>query len=452
MDSSIRPVTGSDHMPKEVIIHAGLIFAGHLNVARLRDATENLITVYPELNVYPKRKLLSFGKWWCPPATQPAWNFKCRENPDKGLADVFAPAAEGAKVDLSGCRISPLGTVDSLDAQDAFGFDSPSINWLGWAHTPAITIRVTLLGDKDTGHTLVGVVIPHILMDATGVAAIIKTLGQLYREENVPSRKGNPHPDLLSLLEPIAGNDVIKEDERPGKGSRYTLSEFWSFASETKKLVAKGIFETYIHVPGGLLQKHRDDARSSLTGDDVGLPLYIHSAKTIDMDKPFDFYHVYHMAFAFPEGSLPEPYLHNLNTPGWFPLPTSAELVDISLANIAIFIRKRLHALRTPTHTREQIRHFDRHSASIVQIPRTNPTHGWGMVSSWKEVDEAAREGFSDNKLVFVRLATQNPMGWMLPNIAWPFGDGKGGIFGRITTMKGDWETMWQKCGLGELR
>lgn len=54
-----RPVTGADHMPKEVLVHAGLVFTGHLDIPRLRQSASELVNVYPELNVIVKRKLLA---------------------------------------------------------------------------------------------------------------------------------------------------------------------------------------------------------------------------------------------------------------------------------------------------------------------------------------------------------------------------------------------------------
>jgi hypothetical protein len=46
-------------MPKEVFIHAGLVFSDLLNVPRLRHSASELVRIYPELNVFAKRKLLS---------------------------------------------------------------------------------------------------------------------------------------------------------------------------------------------------------------------------------------------------------------------------------------------------------------------------------------------------------------------------------------------------------
>jgi hypothetical protein len=58
MSSSLRPVTGIDHVAKEVVIHVGLVFEGHLNIERLGQAASEITTVYPELHVVAKRR------WW----------------------------------------------------------------------------------------------------------------------------------------------------------------------------------------------------------------------------------------------------------------------------------------------------------------------------------------------------------------------------------------------------
>lgn len=53
-----RPVTGVDHLAKDVLIHCGLVFAGHLDVDRLRKAASQITEVYPELNINARRR------WW----------------------------------------------------------------------------------------------------------------------------------------------------------------------------------------------------------------------------------------------------------------------------------------------------------------------------------------------------------------------------------------------------
>ena len=170
------------------------------------------------------------------------------------------------------------------------------------------------------------------------------------------------------------------------------------------------------------------------------------------MDKPLDFYHVFYMSSAFPKGSLPDPYLHNLNFSGWFPFPSASEVASSSLPDLAITIRKRLNRLRTPANVRERLVHYDKHKQTMLMAPWVDGSHGWGLVSSWKEVDEAARAGFEGERLVMVRAATQNPMDMVLPNLTFPTGDGSGGLFTRLTTLKGDWGSMWEKSGLSELK
>ena len=169
-------------------------------------------------------------------------------------------------------------------------------------------------------------------------------------------------------------------------------------------------------------------------------------------NEPLDFYHVYSMSPAFPKGSLPSPYLHNLNAPEWFPFPSSSAVSSAPLSELAIAVRRRLNAFRTVTNVREQILHYDRKANIILSSPRIDTKHNWGMVTSWNEVGDMAREGFAGENLAFARPATQNPMDMALPNIAFPWGDGKGGIFTRVTVVKGDWEKMWERSGLADLR
>jgi hypothetical protein len=54
--TSTRPVTGLDHLGKDVLIHVGLVFAGHLDVPRLRKSASEIISTFPELDIVVKRK------------------------------------------------------------------------------------------------------------------------------------------------------------------------------------------------------------------------------------------------------------------------------------------------------------------------------------------------------------------------------------------------------------
>ena len=46
-----RPTISLDFTAKPVFVHSGLVFAGHMDVPRLRDAAAKLIDVFPELKV-----------------------------------------------------------------------------------------------------------------------------------------------------------------------------------------------------------------------------------------------------------------------------------------------------------------------------------------------------------------------------------------------------------------
>lgn len=168
-----------------------------------------------------------------------------------------------------------------------------------------------------------------------------------------------------------------------------------------------------------------------------------------DENRPFDFYNIYSMSSAFPKGSLPSPYLHNINEPGWFPLPSAAAISSTSLPELAIILRKRLNALRTVENVRQTILYHERTSA--MHIPRVDGRHGWGMVSSWGGVEDMARAGFAGEKLLFVRPATRNLGDMVVPNITFPFRDGHGGIIARAVLVKGDWDAMWAGSGLDGL-
>ena len=219
---------------------------------------------------------MQFGRWYTPPATQPAWDFQEREWPDKTLQDVFPQAAKAEGLDFAGTQITPLGASDTLELQSLFAIDGPPLGSLGWSPIPILSFRVTLVGDRQEGHTLLGLVIPHLIMDATGMATIIKTWGRLYRGESVPPRTGDPHPDLLNLLDSLPADQLhqeIEDDEYPDRGYKYGLSPFLEMLQYTKKATAVGAEEQYIHFPGPLLQRYRDEAREKLAGQDIGLPV-----------------------------------------------------------------------------------------------------------------------------------------------------------------------------------
>ena len=167
--------------------------------------------------------------------------------------------------------------------------------------------------------------------------------------------------------------------------------------------------------------------------------------------KPFDFYGVHSLLPAFPQDSLPSPYLHNLNTPGWHPLPSSTELRAMPVPKLAVKLRTRLNALRQPGTVHEVIQKAERNPSAILVAPRADATHGWGMVTSWQAIDKQARVGFDKEKLLFLCPQNQMPGDMVMPSTAWPFGDGAGGMFTRLTTPKGDWETMWEKTALNDL-
>ena len=60
MPDNVRPVSPLDHgISKGCVIHAGLVFEGHLDIERLELSAEKLVAEYPELNVVLKRKLPS---------------------------------------------------------------------------------------------------------------------------------------------------------------------------------------------------------------------------------------------------------------------------------------------------------------------------------------------------------------------------------------------------------
>lgn len=58
MEPPKRPVIGLDLLPKTVLVHPGFVFAGHLDVSRLRESAAKVVEVYPELNVSVK------GDWF----------------------------------------------------------------------------------------------------------------------------------------------------------------------------------------------------------------------------------------------------------------------------------------------------------------------------------------------------------------------------------------------------
>ena len=212
--------------------------------------------------------------WHSPPATQPAWDFKSRDLPDKSLADVFAPAARASELDLvTSSKVTSLGEASILDTNAVFSFEAPPINSLGWSAIPVLSFRATRLGRQGDGHTLLCMVVPHVIMDAVGAADIIETWGRLYRGETVPTRTENPHPDLMKLLDsiPNRGDEEIKEDERPGQGIRFGILNVLSFMKDYRNLAPKGIEERYIHFPRILLEKYRDNARAQLAGEDTDL-------------------------------------------------------------------------------------------------------------------------------------------------------------------------------------
>jgi hypothetical protein len=196
--------------------------------------------------------------------------------PDKSLGGVFAPAAEASKLDLkSSTKVTPLGETNYTDMQALFSFDAPSIGSLGWSAIPVLSFRVTLLGKKGTGHTLLAVIVPHIITDAAGLGGIIESWGRLYRGETVPTRTVDPHPDLMKLLDSALDNrhDKIKEDERPSRGFSYGLLGVISFFRSAMKFTANGIEERYIHFPRTILEKYRNEAREQLPKDHQGLPV-----------------------------------------------------------------------------------------------------------------------------------------------------------------------------------
>lgn len=51
MASPDRPITALDILPRTVLVHPGFVFAGHLDVPRLRESAAKVLDVYPELNV-----------------------------------------------------------------------------------------------------------------------------------------------------------------------------------------------------------------------------------------------------------------------------------------------------------------------------------------------------------------------------------------------------------------
>lgn len=179
--------------------------------------------------------------------------------------------------------------------------------------------------------------------------------------------------------------------------------------------------------------------------------MYAKSSLVSDENQPFDFYNVYSLSPAFPKGSLPDPYLHNINTPGWFPLPSSSAISSASLPELATIIRRRLNALRSVENARQVILHNERTTSALGQIPRVDARHGWGMVSSWGGVEDMASAGFAGEKLVFLRPAIQPPGNAASPNITFPFRDGHGGIIARVVLVKGDWDVMWAGSGLADL-
>lgn len=167
----------------------------------------------------------------------------------------------------SASEVSSLGTVEVADAQDLFGFDGPPVGSIGWSPIPTLSFRVTTLGGRDDGHTLLTMLIPHVITDAMGAGGLVETWGRLYSGEKVPTRTGNPHPDLLEILDAVPAGDStarIKDDEWPGRGFKTGIIDVLSYARSTWSLASRGFEERYIHFPRRLLEKYRDEARGRL--------------------------------------------------------------------------------------------------------------------------------------------------------------------------------------------
>jgi hypothetical protein len=148
---------------------------------------------------------------------------------------------------------------------------------------------------------------------------------------------------------------------------------------------------------------------------------------------------------------------------GHFPLPTAAQIRTTPLPQLALALRTRLTSLRTPANAAAQLRlHRDaRHN--ICVIPRRNRTNGWGMITSWAELRDAAGsfacpsamtvgdEKRSEGKVAFQRPNVNYPFNLSVPNSAIPCSDGRGGLCADVYVLKGDWEGMWPGAGLGSL-
>lgn len=158
------------------------------------------------------------------------------------------------------------------------------------------------------------------------------------------------------------------------------------------------------------------------------------------------------MLRSFPENSLPTPYLHNLMATGYSTFSSCLDVQSMPIPQIAVKLRQRLNVIRQPHVVHQWIVRRDQNAAGLTDIPWLGSQRGWAMVTSWQAIDEKVREAFSKENLLFMCPQNHNPGDTILANTAWPFGDGKGGIFARVSTMKGDWESMWQKAGMDHLQ
>jgi hypothetical protein len=177
---------------------------------------------------------------------------------------------------LTAKKITHLGIANLSDMLELFSFDRPNISSLGWSEVPILDFRATLLGDSsDGGHTLLTLIVPHLITDAGGAASIVEAWGKLYHGEPVAKASGESHPDLLRLLNPVVAAQAKVNQEEEGRGTGWS-SGLFAVALWLRELIQhqkNGPEDHYIHFPAVVLEKYRDEARKLSSNEHEGLPV-----------------------------------------------------------------------------------------------------------------------------------------------------------------------------------
>jgi hypothetical protein len=266
---------------------------------------------------------------------------------------------------------------------------------------------------------------------------------------------------------------ACKEADRgvitPESQYKWSLVDGLKGIRDVRNAAAKGVAEHYLHFPRQLLQTIRDEARSlqptnmqpgsQVSSLDVFTALITKLLSQTPLPpnaQAVDLYYTYSLKPTFPDGTIPTPYLHNLYVIALFPFASPPRRISKTpTVQLALQIRERLVALRTPPNTRAQLVFHEAHKNATILAPRREPRNGWVFVTSWKDVFDGAVRGFGagdgGEKLVFFRPRLQYLFDLRANNTAISFEDGEGGVWARVDVLNGEWKGMWDRSGLGDL-